>query len=243
MRFYITPCFFAFLHLSFVPGNSFADPSQAICLPPCRTLWSTDFSLLSSPVREDLSAQGFTFEKDMQSESMIQLSVDRRGLTLTSSEQAFGFMLKRDLHIKDAQWLEIEWGVDAYPPGADWQSGKRYDPLMVVLFFGEPLPGKIPLLPDVPLFIGMFLGKNEPLLHPYASTSYPETGRYVCLDGPPPGLAIRSRIDIAAAFSRWFAGREMAPITGIAVEVDTGEMGPGTSSSAFIKSISLHSAE
>lgn len=77
---------------------------------------------------------------------MIQLAVDKRGLTLTSSEQAFGFMLKRDLHIKGAQWLEIEWGVGVYPPG-------------------------------------------------------------------------------------------------IAVEVDTGEMGPGTSSSAFIKSISLHSAQ
>ena len=188
-------------------------------------------------------AQGFTFEKDLQSENRIQLTVDKRGLSLTSSKQAFGFIQKRDLHVRGAEWLEIEWGVDTYPPGADWQNGKRYDPLMVVLFFGEPLPGKIPYLPDVPLFIGMFLGKNEPLLHPYASTSYPETGRYVCLDGTAPGLAVRSRINIAAAFSSWFSGREMAPITGIAVEVDTGEMPPGASSSAFIKNISLHSAE
>ena len=54
---------------------------------------------------------------------------------------------------------------------------------------------------------------------------------------------ITSRLDIAKAFHLWFGDREMPPVTGIAIEVDTGELLLGERSSAFIKSISLGRAD
>jgi hypothetical protein len=232
-----------FLPMSLAPGILYGQGLYGSGLPAATSRLAIDFSTLSATVHKDLVNLGFTFEKQMQDENKIHLAAENGGLKISTSGQAFGFMVKKELHIDRPNQLEIKWGVETYPPGADWRSGKNYEPLMVVVFFGEPLPSNHLFLPDTPLFIGMFLGRHEPPLLPYTSKNYSNTGRYVCLGNPEPGRMITSRLDIAKAFHLWFGGREMPPVTAIAIEVDSGELSLGESSSAFIKSISLGRAD
>ncbi len=243
MRINITLLLLVSLHMYLAPGILYGQALYGSGTPATTALLAIDFSMLSETARKDLVNFGFTFEKQMKDENKIHLTAKNGGLKLSTSGQAFGFMVKKELHINRPNLLEIEWGVEAYPPGADWRYGKNYEPLMVVLFFGDPLPSNHLFLPDTPLFIGMFLGKNEPPLLPYSSKNYSNTGRYVCLGNPEPGQMITSRIDIAKVFHLWFGGQEMPPVTAIAIEVDTGEVPLGENSSAFIKSISLGRAD
>jgi hypothetical protein len=243
MRIDIILLLLVLLQMSLAPGILHGQGLYGSGVPAATSLLSIDFSTLSATVHKDLANFGFTFEKQMKDENKIHLAAESGGLKISTSGQAFGFMVQKGLHIDRPNQLEIEWGVDTYPPGADWRNGKNYEPLMVVLFFGEPLPSNHLLLPDTPLFIGMFLGRHEPPLQPYTSKNYSNTGRYVCLGNPEPGQMITTRLDIAKTFHLWFGGREMPPVTGIAIEVDTGELPRGASSSAFIKSISLGRAD
>lgn len=243
MRSDITLLLLIFLHLFLGPGILYGQGLYGSGLPAAIPLLVIDFSTLSATVHKDLAILGFTFEKQMQDNNKIHLAAENGHLKISTSGQAFGFMVKKELHIDRPNQLAIEWGVNTYPPGADWRNGKNYEPLMVVVFFGEPLPSNHLFLPDTPLFVGMFLGKHEPPLQPYTSKNYSKTGRYVCLGNPEPGQMITSRLDIAKAFHLWFGGREMPPVTAIAIEVDTGELSLGESSSAFIKSISLGRAD
>ncbi len=243
MRIDITLLLLVLLHMYLAPGILHGQAIYGSGLPATTSLLAIDFSTLSATVRKDLLNFGFTFEKQMKDENKIHLVSENGRLKITTSGQAFGFMVKKELHIDRPNQLEIEWGVDAYPPGADWRYGKNYEPLMVVVFFGESLPSDHLFLPDTPFFVGMFLGGHEPPLQPYTSKNYSNTGRYVCLGNPEPGQMITSRLDIAKAFHLWFGGREMPPVTAIAIEVDSGELPLGASSSAFIKSISLGRAD
>jgi len=243
MRIDTTLFLLVLLHIYLAPGILYGQAFYGSGLPAATSLLAIDFSTLSATVHKDLVNFGFTLEKQMKDENKIHLVSENGRLKIFTSGQAFGFMVKKELHIDRPDQLEIEWGVDTYPSGADWRYGNNYEPLMVVLFFGEPLPSNHVFLPDTPLFIGMFLGKHEPHLLPYTSKNYSNTGRYVCIGNPEPGQMITSKIDIAKAFHLWFGGREMPSVTGIAIEVDTGELAFGESSSAFIKSISLGKAD
>jgi hypothetical protein len=242
MRIVATLFLLVLLRVYLAPGILFGQ-AYGSGLTAATSLLAIDFFTLSAAVHKDLANFGFSLEKQMKDENKFHFAAEKGRLKISTSGQAFGFMVKKELHVDRPNLLEIEWGVETYPPGADWRYGKNYEPLMVVFFFGEPLPSNHLFLPDTPLFIGMFLGKHEPLLLPYTSKNYSNTGRYVCLGNPEPGQMITSRIDIAKVFHLWFGGREMPPITAIAIEIDTGELPIGESSSAFIKSISLGRAD
>jgi hypothetical protein len=239
MRPYTTLFLLVSLQLHLTSGNCYGESSFDTGTSGNSPLWKLDFSLLAEPARKALLDLGFTFEKQMRDENKILITLDNGNLTFTATDQAFGYMVKKELYITDAKWLKIEWGAEAYPPSGDWQNDMRYEPLMIIFFFGEPIPNDSFFLPDMPSFVGMFLGKKEIPLQQYASPNYPETGRYVCLGNPDPGQAIVSEINLAQHFSALFAGQDMPPITGIAIEVDTGELPYGATSSAFVKNISL----
>lgn len=247
MRLHIPLVFLVSFYLHLVP-ESVRGQFPAAARPASTTTLATpllaiDFATFSATVRDDLKNQGFTLEKDIGDEDKITLLVEDGLLRIETFGQAFGFMVQKDLHIDQADWLEIEWGVDRYPAGADWGRGNKYEAVMVVLFFGEPLPANHLFLPDLPRFLGMFLGRHEPTGRPFISKNYTATGRYVCLGNPEPGQRITSRLNLPVVFRQWFGDRVMPPISGIAIEVDTGDLPAGETSSAFIKRISLARAE
>jgi hypothetical protein len=201
-------------------------------------IWEIDFTALPDNVRQELSGQGFSFEKGMSKGKKIHIVSDNNKLKISATKPAFGFMIKKNLQIKQANWLEIEWGIERYPEAANWENNKNREALMVYLFFGDPVPAEHFYLPDSPFFIGMFLGNHEVAERPYIGGNYSAIGRYVCLDNPVPGQLITSRFNFSQAFKTWFDQATIPPVTGIAIEVDTGGLPDGISS-AFIKRISF----
>jgi hypothetical protein len=205
-------------------------------------LWQLDFTKFPDDVRKGLKDSGFQFEKAMKSPKKIDLSGTGERLNITANQSAFGLLVNKDLNVPAAEWVEITWGVDSYPKQADWSNGKNQEAVMVYLFFGESVASDRFYLPDSPFFIGLFLGRNEATLTPYTGKSYKETGRYVCLGNPEPGETLTSRYHFAQAFRDMFGTSEVPPVTGIAIEVDTGSLSEGASS-AFIQTIGLQGAE
>jgi hypothetical protein len=81
------------------------------------SLWHLDFTALSTTVRKVLTNFGFELEHQMADEDRIHLAVEDVGLRLDTFDQAFGFMVKKDLHIDDIDHIEIEWGGNRLPVG------------------------------------------------------------------------------------------------------------------------------
>ena len=139
------------LHMCLAPGILYGQAFYGSGLPAATSLLAIDFSTLPAPLHKNLVNFGFALEKQMQDENKIHLASENGRLKISTSGQAFGFMVKKDLHVDQPNQLEIEWGVDTYPPGADWRYGNNYEPLMVILFFGEVLPSNHLFLPNTPL--------------------------------------------------------------------------------------------
>lgn len=236
------PLLFVFLLVAFFLVPFVIGVSPKTC--SASSAFSLDFTLPEG-ARNGLASRGFTFEQQMGDEKAIYLSAENGRLGIvTSGHAALGVMVKKDLHLADPQILEIVWGVERYPQGANWRRGIKKEAVMVVLFFGDPLPGGSFYLPDMPLFLGLFLGEREPPLKAFASENYPDSGRYVCVGNPPPGQTITTRLDLREAFRDWFGGRAIPPLTGIAIEVDTSDLAEeDASSSAFIHHIGLKTAD
>ncbi len=235
--------------LCIFPGiGLFQETSSSAAEAPFQVIASSDlsfdFTTLPKEGRDQLTDLGFALERVTGDESLLRLSAENGRLNVATSGPALSVLVKKDLHHAQPGILELVWGIERYPRGADWSRGKRQEAMMVVLFFGDPLPGGSFYLPDMPLFLGMFLGEHEPPLKPFVSDNYPDTGRYVCLGNPPPGQTITTRLDLRDAFRDWFGNRDIPPLTGIAIEVDTRDLPAEDAwSSAFIYQISLKKAE
>lgn len=205
-------------------------------------VWQIDFTSLSDSAANDLQRQGFVRKKAMKNPQLIELTGSENRLNIVAKKQAFGLLSKEGLQVEQVDHIEIDWGIDLYPEAADWNNGKNREALMIYFFLGEPVQADHFYLPDVPYFIGIFLGKNEITHQPLTGKSYSQTGRYVCLANPSPGKSINSRFQLAAAFRRWFNTETVPPVTGIAIEVDTEKL-PVGKAAAFISSIRLCSKE
>ena len=205
-------------------------------------LWNIDFTTFPDDVRQELLNRNFQFKKAMTDKDKIQLSIDNHRLNISTNKPAFGLLVREDLHLEQADSVEIVWGITSYPEKADWSNGKNQEALMIYFFFGEPVDADRFYLPDSPYFIGLFLGQHEDPLTPYKGKSYSKTGRYICLGNPRPGQAITSRFNLADAYRDMFSIENVPPITGVAIEVDTGSLEDGKASS-FIQRISLKKAD
>ena len=236
------PLLFVFLLVGFVLMPFVIGVFPKTC--SASSAFSLDFTTLPEDARNGLSSHGFSLEQQMGDEKVIRLSAENGRLAIVTSGPALGCMVKKDLQITKPEILEIVWGVERYPQGGDWRRGSKKEAVMVVLFFGAPLPGGSFYLPDIPMFLGMFLGEHDPPLQPFISDNYGDTGRYVCMGNPPSGRTITTRLDLRDAFRDWFGGRAIPPLTGIAIEVDTGDLPEeDASSSAFIHHIGLNKAD
>ena len=184
----------------------------------------------------DLLELGFTFEKAMDNNDKISLSGKQNRLQIDAKKPAFGLIIDKSLNLVDREIIEIEWGVNQYPQGANWDESLNREAIMIMLFFGDPQKADRIYLPDSPYFIGLFLCENDKQESPYIGNNYKETGRFVCLGNPKPGEAVRSTFNFSKAYMEWFGMSEVPPVTGIAIEVDTTDLADGKSS-AFIKQI------
>lgn len=201
-------------------------------------LWGLSFGETQAPARQALEQLGFSLEKEMEDEDKITLMTVEDRLHINAESPAFGLMVKKDINLEDSEIIEIEWGIHQYPEGADWDSEINREAIMVYLFFGEPIDADKFYLPDSPMFLGLFLCRDEQQLMPYLGKNYRETGRYICLGEPEQGETVTTSFNFDQAFREMFDTDEVLPVTGLGIEVDTSDLPDGTSS-AFIKYIGL----
>jgi hypothetical protein len=198
-----------------------------------------EFGAQPQDARTWLGTQGFEFKLDAENASRARFSLGDHGLTLETLAPAEPIIAHPGLSVAQPARMSVTWGVNRYPVGANWDTGVNNEAIMAMVFFGTAtLPGGF-FMPPSPYFIGFFLCENGRRGVAITGRSYTVQGRYVCVDGPPPGKEITSVVTLADAFRAAFHAATVPPVTGIAVEADTTQVGSHASSSAWIRSIQI----
>jgi len=141
--------------------------------------------------------------------------------------------------------IRIEWGVEQYPLGANWNGPKNEtrntrEAVSFMVFFGnQKLDSGFFLAPDLPHFISFFLGEHEKPDKVYYGNYWQKGGRYLCIpcDGST-GKTFITEVNLAKKFYELF-GKKKMPITALGIEIDVQktEKMNGRHSKAFIKRI------
>lgn len=124
-----------------------------------------------------------------------------------------------------------------YPEGANWEKGVYREPIAVIISFGtKKIDSGSWAVPNMPYFIGLFLGNKESAGKGYKGNYYHKGGRYFCEPCQnAPGKTVTTEVELEQRFKQTFGESSMPPITGIAFEVDTRDT--KGKSKAFIKAI------
>ncbi|WP_049780590.1 DUF3047 domain-containing protein [Nitrosococcus halophilus] len=161
---------------------------------------------------------------------------NENGLTLsTDGEEAGLFVRKMD--VGGASRLRVDWGVERYPEGADWEGGVYRVPIAVMVSFGEEgIESGSFFVPDAPYFISVFLSENAQPGKVYTANYYQKGGRYLCRPcNPPPGKTVSTEIDLDETFRMVFVRSEVPPITSFSFQMNTEDTSGGAR--AYIKRI------
>ena len=198
-----------------------------------------EFGVQPQGARAWLALQGFEFKLDADNAARARIFLSDRGLTIETLRPSEPIVAHPGLSVAQPARLSVTWGVNSYPAGANWDLGAHNEAIMAMVFFGtEKLPGGF-FLPPSPYFIGFFLCQNGRRGVPVTGRSYTAQGRYVCLDAPPVGKEATSTVTLADSFRGAFRAATVPPVTGLAFEADTTQLGPQAHSSAWIRSIKI----
>ncbi len=159
------------------------------------------------------------------------------GKLLLSNEGDVNGLLYKDIDIKGAKRVRIEWGVNKYPPGIDWENGFFRDAVMLLLTFGHKnISSGHFIIPNVPYFIALFLAEKEEDGKAYAGKYYKKGGRYICTPcGPPVGKTVVTDFEFNDRFKQLYNLPDVPPISAIGIEMDSRDIKEGAE--AFIKKI------
>jgi hypothetical protein len=184
-------------------------------------------------------ARNFELKLDAANTARVRLDLDDRGLTIETIGPAEPLLARSNLNVSQPARLTITWGVNRYPVDANWDTGANNEAIMVMVFFGtEKLPGGL-FVPSSPYFIGFFLCERGRRGVALAGRSYTRQGRYVCVDGPEPGKEITTTVALDEQFRSAFRNSAAPPVTGLAIEADTTQVGANARSSAWVKSVKI----
>ena len=189
-----------------------------------------------------LKTQGF--DKFLDAER-FNLQFENEGLRISTNESLtgmFGLKLGKPDYISDVSHIVIEWGVNRFPVGADWEQGNKRVPIGVIFSFGdEKLSSGLPFgINAAPYFLSAFIGEKEQLNRMYVGALYAEGGRYFCVsNGSPKGQTVVTKFEVDDRFKDVFNKDKTPPITGFAFEMNTDDTEGGAD--AFIKKIVFYS--
>lgn len=191
------------------------------------------------PTEAWMADRDFRLEHDAKKPDKIHLAQSDGALHINVNKKSFGIIL-HEQDVPGAKHVHLHWGVSAYPEGASYEHGIDNEAIMVYVFFGhEKMSSGSLFIPDSPYFIGFFLCPpgSDALGQPYVGHHYQKTGRYICVDHPPSGEKVLTRLDLAAEFRKSFGLEAVPMVSGISIEVDTTDaMNDGTAA-AFLERI------
>lgn len=208
-----------------------AQPAQPV-------IYSVDFTgFPGGTILKWLSSKGFVPKQDASNANKVVYYDEDSDLVLETKTRAFGLLLN-EADVRGYSKIRIEWGVNAYPPGASYEKGIRAEAVMVYVFFGKDrLSSGSLLIPDSPYFIGLFLCESGLTNEPFTGRYYRAGGRFLCVDRPPLGALVTTEYPIADAFTRIF-GKDQAPdISGFGISIDTNNAKGNGVAKAFVRKI------
>jgi hypothetical protein len=198
-----------------------------------------DFSDYSEgPIDAWLQTKGFDFEQGTKDRELLELSSNDGSLTLEAKGHVRQFIVNDEVKLEKFSTIRIEWGIIKYPKDASYERKVNNEALMVYIFFGHnKLPSGHSAIPDLPYFIGLFLGHDDKINTPYKGKYYHEGGRFVCVGNPQPNETVISEFNLITAFQTYFEKDEVPMISGISLGVDTSSSGDEGKAAAYIKRI------
>jgi hypothetical protein len=201
-------------------------------------IYSLDFAgYPGGPVLKWLGTKGFTPKQDASNGRKVVYSVSGEELRLETKTQAFGLLLNES-DVRGYSKMHIEWGVEAFPPGASYEKGVRSESVMIYVFFGKDrISSGSLLIPDSPYFIGLFLCESGKTGEAFQGRYFQAGGRYICVDRPTPGSLVQSDYPIAEAFTRVFGKAQAPDISGFGISIDTASAKGNGAAKSFLRKV------
>jgi len=196
-------------------------------------IYSIDFAKVKETTPEEwLKNNKFTFKLDADD---LRFRFENNALLIDNAGDINGLLYK-EIDIKNVKRVRIEWGVNKYSPGVDWENGMTRDSISIIISFGrKKISSGSLIIPDVPYFIGIFLGEKEIDNKPYEGRYYKKGGRYICTPcNSPAGKTVITDFEIHDRFLQLFDEKEVPPISAISIETDTRDL---QSAEAYIRKI------
>ena len=201
-----------------------------------KVLYSFDFSKQPSGNAEKiLKPKGFEFLLDADKLDMKL----RNGRIEFSTEGQyagiFGVRFKKPL--ENVGSVVIEWGVEKFPQGANWEQGSNRLAVGALIALGtEKFSSGVPFAQKAPYFFGPFIGEHEKVGKRYLGKLYKKSGRYYCVSNQK-GL-VTTRFDIDGKFKQEF-GKTTPPLVAYGFQMNTKNTTGGAK--AFVKKITFYS--
>lgn len=201
-----------------------------------KTLYSFDFGKQpSGDAIEILQSQGFEFLLDAQKLEM-KLANGRLELSTNGAYTGlFGIHFKKP--VENIGSVVIEWGVEKFPQGVDWEEGNNRLAVGALIALGtERFSSGVPFAEKAPYFFGPFIGEKEKVGKRYLGKLYRKSGRYYCVSNKK-GL-IKTHFNLYEKFKEEF-GKEIPPLVAFGFQMNTKNTTGGAK--AFIKKITFYS--
>jgi hypothetical protein len=208
----------------------------SLLLADGKVLYTLDFTTLpQKDVRKALASKGFEFLLDSDK---LQMKLSSKGLSFETDgalAALFGVRFKKP--IPNVGSVDIEWGVDRFPQGADWEKGKNRLAVGALIVLGtKRFSSGVPFVKKVPYFLGPFIGEKEKVGKVYLGKLYQKSGRYYCVSNRK-GL-VKTHFPIDQRFRQAFH-TQTPPLTAYAFQMNTKNTTAGAK--AFIKKITFYS--
>lgn len=164
----------------------------------------------------------------------IKLDFENGGISFYARRSAVAIW-GIEKEIPSATRVRIEWGVNAYPHGANYETGSKYSAISLNVAFGkEKFSSGIPFVPSAPHFFSMFPGANEPAGKIYTHKYWKNTSRHICVSSNnAEGSVITTDFDLKTNFENVWS-KTMPTISGFLIAVNT-----NSKSKAFIRKITF----
>lgn len=199
-------------------------------------IYTLDFSKASGDAEDWFENNGWELKSDADD---MNPKFNGGKFTIKTDDDDLGLFTKQ-VNIRNARRVRIEWGVTSYPKGADWEKGVYREAISFVMSFGKKkIASGASYVPDVPYFISLFLGEKEKEGKKYIGNYYKKGGHYYCIPcGNPAGTTIITEYEIPENFKKTFGQSSVPTITGIAFEIDVRDT--DGKSAAFVKKIEFY---
>jgi hypothetical protein len=227
--------------LVFFVSASVAEVQASPKKSDAEVIYTLDFSRRADASPDEWFAdQGFHFTEEAKNRKSIDLFFNDTGLVVMSNKKARGFILNKNIELKEFSSIRVTWGIIRYPRDIPRPSNTINEGLFLVVFFGsEKVPSGHVWLPDTYPFIGLFLGRDEQAGVPYKGTFYHKAGRLFCQGNPRPFETVTSVFDLKATYKSFFGADRPAPINGIGIGVNTLFAGENGKAAAYINKIEI----